>query len=236
MKIKWIIMAGLVALCGMARAEVIFSDNFNTDGPLSGSSADIGGTWNVTSGTLSISGGVVDTAASDSSNADIAFASFTRALTANETLTLTFQTTTSSGLFATSGWAGLSLFEKGYEKLFLVGPSYTPEWGIVGPAIGSVKVFSPSITEAAQTAVFEYVFNTGHWNFTVNSQQISGTATANLAFDQIRIGADIYNYKDIAVSKINVTAAIPEPASALMIGFGGLLVLGCRRLRKSYGF
>ncbi len=216
-------VAGLIALCGVAQAEVIFSDKFSVDGSLNGSSADIGGTWNVTSGNLSISGGVVDTASSYFSDSDIAFASFTRALTANETLTLTFQTTTSSGSFSTTGWAGLSLFEKGDEKLFLGGPSYTPAWGIVGNAIGGVlKVFSPSITNAAQTAVFNYVFNTGDWNFTVNSQQISGTATANLAFDQIRIGADIYNYKDIAVSEINVTSAIPEPATFLLFGLGGM--------------
>ncbi len=228
MKIKWMIMAGLVGLCGVAQAEVIFSDDFSVAGSLNGSSADIGGTWNVNSGSFVVSGGVVDTS-SYSGDPDLAFASFTRDLTAGETLTLTFQTTASGGTFSGGGWAGLSLYENGSEKVFLGGPSIS-EWG-TGSDLG-VHVFTPSITAAAQTAVFEYVFNTGSWNFTVNSQQISGTTTANLAFDQIRIGADTDNIKDIAVSDINVSV-VPEPASAMLVVFGAGVGMVIHRARRS---
>jgi hypothetical protein len=30
--------------------------------------------------------------------------------------------------------------------------------------------------------------------------------------------------------------AVPEPAPAMTLVFGGLLMTGCRRIRKSYGF
>jgi hypothetical protein len=210
------------------RAETVFFDDFDTNGSLNGSSADIGGAWNVTSGDLAASGGAVDTASSSSSNPDLALAYFTRALAINETLTLTFLTVESSGSFAASGWAGISLFENGNEQVFLGSPGFVSSWGIDGPAIGSRSSFSPAITDEAQTAVFEYIFNTGAWTFTVNGQQLSGTATSGLAFDQIRIGADGYNYADIAVSQISVTA-IPEPATALSLALGALFLSGYRR-------
>lgn len=228
MKTKWIVMTVMVVLCGMARAEDIFSDDFSVNGPLNGSTPDIGGTWDVDSGSFVVSGGVVSTFIDPDPAYDIAFGSFTRALTAGETLTLTFETTTSGGTFSGTGWAGISLYENAVEKVFLGGPAVS-EWG-TGADLG-VNVFSPSITAAAQTAVFNYVFNTGSWDFTVASQQISGTTTANLAFDQIRIGADIDNIKDIAVSGINVSV-VPEPASAMLVILGagvGLLIHRARR-------
>jgi hypothetical protein len=204
-------------------AEIIFSDDFSAAGNLNGAAADIGGSWSVTSGNLSIAGGAVDTAASNSGSADLAFASFSRNLGADETLVLTFNTIESSGNFATTGWTGISLYENGNEQVFMGSPGFpTAEWGIAGAAIGSTQTFAPSITTEPQTAEFDYVYNTGAWTFTVNDQTLGGTTSANLAFDQIRIGADSSNIADLAVSDINVTTTIPEPATiALTALFGG---------------
>ncbi len=44
-----------------------------------------------------------------------------------------------------------------------------------------------------------------------------------------------YAYETTVNTTIMTPAAIPEPASALLIGCGGLLVVGYRRMRKSYG-
>lgn len=211
-----------------AGAETIFSDDFSTAGSLNGASTDTGGAWNVTSGSLSVSNGAVDTAGSSSGNPDMAFNYFTRALMADETLMFTFLTEESSGAFATTGWAGLCLYENGQERVFLGSPGGTAAWGIHWHTVDQVSTFVPSITGEAQTAVFQYIFNTGAWTFTVNGQQISGTTTSGLAFDQIRIGSDSYNYADVSVSEISVMA-VPEPAAALSLAFGALVLGGYRR-------
>lgn len=49
--------------------------------------------------------------------------------------------------------------------------------------------------------------------------------------------ADLNQYGTASVVSwgLNINAVVPEPASIMMIGFGGLMIVGYRRLRKSYG-
>ncbi len=228
-QIKILMLFFLLALAPAAFGATVFSDDFSTNGTLGGTSADIGGTWVAGSGALVVSGGVVDTAASNTSSFDTAGAAMTQVLGTGEQITLTFVTAESAGDFATVGWVGVSLYVGGSEKVFMGSPGFpTTEWGIAGSVPGSNTTFATSITAEPQTAVFDYDFDSGDWSFSVDGQTLNGTATAGLAFDQVGIGSDRDNIADMAVSSINITIT-PEPATMSLLALGGIAMLKRRK-------
>jgi hypothetical protein len=137
-------------------------------------------------------------------------------------LDLSFVTTETDGVFANSGWVGLSLFAGNDDEAFFIGaPGNLSEWGIDGQEAAQ-SVFSPSITAEAQSVSFSYSFDTGEWELSVASSNLSGTATAGLELDRLRIGADSVNQADIAID--GITVAVPEPSAYAALA--GIFVLG----------
>lgn len=66
----------------------------------------------------------------------------------------------------------------------------------------------------------------------INMQDL-GSQWANIGF----LSASL-NYvapESITSQLTSMPNVVPEPASALLIGAGGLLIVGYRRMRKSYG-
>lgn len=242
-----VLVAGVLVLgVAGAPAATIFSDSFDaTDGTdLKGRLPTIGGgAWTtVDNQTVLIYGGAVDTSYEKPGGVG-AFATFTQALGAGQTLTLTFSTLLPKNNFFTpwgSGYAGVSLFAGNNEPVFLGKPGWATGWGCDGWMGGAT--FGPSINSAAQNVVFTYDYDTGAWSYAVGSQGMSGTMQAGIAFDQLRIGAsDNQSYNsDINVSDIQVTTsgpgAVPEPATGALGLLGGVLCLGrraCRRFRPT---
>lgn len=191
-RVKELILAGaLISSAFFAKAAggtVLFSDNFNN------SSA-----WNITSGQLIVAGNIATT--QGDANMTTAFASFSQPLGAGDVLQLTFNSNHVTN-FATSGWAGISLYTSGTEQVFIGSPGNISSWGLDGPVFGSAIALSRT-NEVAEVK-FTYNYNTGAWTINVSGDTASGTIASGLAFDQIRIGADINNYADIAVSNLNV--------------------------------
>ena len=189
-----------------AVVTTIFADDFSVDGDLHNQSADTGGVWSVNSGALSVFSGGVDTQNGNTASKQ-AFASFSRALTANETLTLTLTTSATAGSFNTVGWAGISLYTGGTEQFFIGSPGLISGWGI-GGIVNPAQQTSPLITGSAQTVIFTYAYDTGAWTFEVpGSADLSGTTTVNLALDTLRLGADMNNIATILISDISITVS-----------------------------
>lgn len=239
-----VIFAAVMTMGSSAQATILFSDDFNRTGNLvTAPMPQIGGAWSVDGNktvTFGLNGSRVTTTYSGSYPAsyntngiyDLAFANFTRPLAANETLTLRFQTV-ATGNFLSTGFAGVSLGSGTSENLFLGDvSSYAGQWGW-GNGI-TEGVFTSAVTGEAQEAVITYEYNTGDYTFSVGGQTMSGTTTANLALDRIRIGAGYNNHyynapnSDIAIDQITATD-VPEPSSMALLGVGGMATLIRRR-------
>ncbi len=211
-----------------APPDTVFLDTFDAPNgtALNGRTPDIGsGAWSVTSGSPTINNGSVDT--SSSTAYTFAFGTFTQALTTDGNLTLDFSTLApADGHFlGTSGFAGISLFAGNIEEVFLGLPGQGGYWGISGTAIVGGTQSLPGVTSAAESAEYDYAFDTGSWTFTVGGQTVTGQATPGLAFNQVRIGGDHNNIASINVSGVQVTAnyaPVPEPTPLALAGLGGL--------------
>lgn len=235
---NWPAACGLAVMLSAVRAsayappDIVFLDTFDAPNgtSLNGRTPTIGsGTWSVTSGSPTINNGSVDT--SSSTAYTFAFGTFTQALTTDGDLTLDFSTLApSDGHFlGTSGFAGISLFAGNTEEVFLGLPGLTGYWGISGAAVVGGAQTLPGVTSAAESADYDYAFDTGAWSFTVGGQTVTGQATPGLAFNQLRIGGDYNNISSINVAGgIQVTASyppVPEPTPLALAGLGGLALL-----------
>jgi hypothetical protein len=190
------LLASSLLAVPVCRGAVVFSDTFS-QAPgtvLNGTAADVGGTWNETSGTsLAIS---AENSLDTSGAARFLFNNFTGTLGAGQVLTLSFDTVIPAPAL-NGGWAGVSLFSgyvsgssPGAERMFAGNPS-AGFWGTdgsIGRHFGTDNALSNHIT-------LTYVYDTGAWSFTSAGFASSGSGPANLALNALRIangnGADI---------------------------------------------
>ncbi len=237
-KLCLLLMAGCLA-APLCQGTLVFSDDFSgTPGTgLSGQAADIGGTWDAANG--------VDVNISAQNSLDTSgagrfiFNSFSATLGAGQVLTLSYDTVNEAVNPLYSGcWAGVSLYDgyvdsytQGTEQMFLGQVSQT-SWGKDGGAIGGSEASGD--TALLNHLVLTYAYDTGDWTFTSDTGSLSGTGTANLALNGLRVangGTDgLGHYGDIDLDNLTVDISpIPEPATIGLVGFFGVGGLFIRR-------
>ncbi|MBN2163999.1 MAG: PEP-CTERM sorting domain-containing protein [Pontiellaceae bacterium] len=237
-KVFLLLMAGCL-VAPLSRGALVFSDDFSgTQGSgLSGQAADTGGIWDANNGTdVSISS---QNSLNTSGAGRLIFNSFSAALGAGQVLTLAYDTVNEGVNPLYSGcWAGVSLYEgyvdsftQGNERIFLGQVSQT-SWGVDGGTIGG----SQASGDAAllNHLVLTYAYDTGAWTFTSDTGMLSGTGTANLALNGLRVangGTDGQgHYGDIDLDNLTVDISnIPEPATIGLVGIFGVGALFVRR-------
>ncbi len=214
------LLAGSVFASG-THAATVFADDFNdADGTvLNGKAADVGGPWSENTG-VTINGGVLDTSGAGRT----AFADFTAALGPGEMITVTYDAAESAGSFST-GWAGVSLYVGGSEEVFIGNPGSIDNWGLDGGTIGGTQ--DTGQTAEDLTATFTYAYDTGDWTFALSTgENLAGTGGSGRAFNRVRIANG--EGGDLAVDSLQVDI-VPEPASFLLLGLGGVTMLIRRR-------
>lgn len=227
-----------VGWCQQTNAEVIGADDFSeSDGAaVNGKPADVGGSWGAP-GSQTIVGGVLDTAPVGQHEGS--FLNFTRALGVGETLTLTFRSAESAGtMFDIDGYAGMSLFIDGSEKLFIGDPGggqAVNGWALDGFAGGGPSSYTGLGSEAV-TGTFTYNFDTGLGTLLVsdgvNAASTSHNYDPGLALNRLRIQSGSSDAAALAIDTFSVSAAqVPEPASLGLLAFGLLGSLACARRR-----
>ena len=224
------VLSLLLATGSAVSAAPLFSDDFSEgDGTtIGGKAADVGGPWVENSGTnLAVQAGAVNTTGA----ARVLFSPFSRSLAAGETLTMSF-TSDTVNLF-TDGYAGVSLFSGftgsanvGSERIF-VGDrgGSNAGWGVENAA-----AFIQSADKSLPATVgLTYVYDTGAAELFVNGTSV-GTATleSGIAANALRIANG--SGGDIKVDNLVVNAAaVPEPATAGLVGLIGAGLLARRR-------
>ena len=199
-------------------SDVVFAEDFDNapDGTVVKTTApDVGTAWNQISGIdLTMNNGVTSTAG----GARLLFGDFTRALAAGEILVLDFETNGIAN-FHTGGYAGISLFAGGDEKIYIGDPNgASSTWALSKSGTDGVS----TVSGGTQEGRFTYNYDTGAYALSFyGATALSGTATTGLAIDQLRIAND--NGGDIIVDSLEV-AFIPEPATLALaaMGLGGL--------------
>ena len=223
-----------LGLAGPASAEIIGADDFNeADGTaVNGKSADIGGaSWQ--SGSQTIVGGVLDTDQVGQHSGS--FLNLTRALGPGEILTLNFTSAATAGsMFDIDGYAGMSFFIDGSEKLFVGDPGGGQAmngWSLDGFA-GGVIAYA-GVQNETVTGVFTYAFDTGVGTLEVTDGVNVGTAVhfydAGLALNRFRIQSGGADAAAIAIDSFSIFAGVPEPTSIGIVAVGALVSLLRRR-------
>ncbi|MBN8457836.1 MAG: hypothetical protein J0M04_08355 [Verrucomicrobia bacterium] len=218
----------VIAATVPGNAAVVFSDDFShaNGTAIAGQTPDTGsgtwtggGGWQVNGGALALVGG-----------SDSVYGAFTDALSAGETLTITFTTGSITGFIGTS-WAVVSLFDNSNSELAYIGdPGGPTTYWSMGGSIANVTTADSS---QANTATFSYAFDTGAWSFSTAGGSYNGTGPTGRAIDHIRIasaGTSDSPAGNMKLESIAVTI-VPEPGSALL-ALAGTLAL-CRR-RRAY--
>jgi len=219
-----ILLIGFFVGTVTSHAAVVLADDFSyANGTiLSGQTPTVGaGTW-TGGGGWQVNGGAVALVGGN----DSVYASFTDALSAGETLNLTFTTLPITG-FLGSSWAVLSLFEGASEVCYIGDPGGPTTYWTIGGGINQTTADS----NQGNTATLSYTFDTGAWTFATNGGTFSGTGTAGYAFDHIRIAsagtsdspAGNMQVDDLAVS------IVPEPGSSAFVAMGLLAICFRRR-------
>ncbi len=166
-----------------------------------GSNPIVGGTWSGDAGGAALkygsNGGNTEATPysmyTDGAGRSI-FGQFASALGAGQKLTVTFNLLGFGGNWPnTGGYAGVSLYVGNNEDEFIGEPNNNNSIGLDALATGHQ---SSGNTTVGVLASFSYVYDTGAWTFiTTGGVSMSGTGTANLAFDKLQIhngnGADI---------------------------------------------
>jgi hypothetical protein len=195
------------------QAVAVFADDFSEDPgtAINGKASDIGSGWTTSAGDPTISAtNTFDT----SGAARTAFGSFSSILGSGQTLILTYDTlAVGGGNFFSGGYAGVSLYADGSERIFTGDRGGTDTgWGVDGGALNGGEV-SSNDTTSDTSAIFIYEFDSGEWSFTTASGvDFSGTGFAGEEFDSLRVVNG--NGGDIQVDNMQVNF-IPEPSSAL---------------------
>lgn len=226
------------ALCGQVSAEIIGADDFSeADGTaVNGKPADVGGSWGAP-GAQTVVGGVLDTDLVGQHQGS--FLDFTRALGAGEILKLTFTSAESAGaMFDIDGYAGMSFYTGGDEKLFIGDPGGGQAingWALDGFAGGSGIAYTGLGAEAV-TGTFTYNFSTGAARLQVSDGTTSASATRTydpgLAINRFRIQSGSSDAASLAINSFSVSAGpVPEPATVglLIVGAAGCLAFARKR-------
>lgn len=228
-----------IAFCGRASAEIIGADDFSeyTGTAVNGKLADIGGgAWSAP-GTQTIVGGILDTDLVGQHEGS--FLDLTRALGPGEILTLTFISAESAGaMFHLDGYAGMSLYVGGSEKLFIGDPGggqAVNGWALDGFAGGGPSTYTGLGSEAV-TGTFTYNYDTGLGTLIVSDGVNSASTTHNydpaLALNRFRIQSGSSDAAGLAVDSFNISVApVPEPASLGLLAAGAAVCLACQRKR-----
>lgn len=221
-KISTIILS-IIFTVSVYGQTTLFSDNFQNSN-----------NWNITSGELIVSNNIAST--QGNSQMTTAFADFSVALSSGKMLVLTF-TSNDVTNFATDGWAGVSLYtggETGTEQVFIGSPGMVSSWGI------SISGTTTSLVKTSEigVVVFTYNYDTGAWTLNVDGETANGTMTSNLAFNAVRIGADIENLSDIAISNLSIvanslTSIYENNASKVLVAYpnptNGIINIDCEQ-------
>lgn len=220
----------LVVSTTFARAvapDNVFADDFNeANGTLvNGKAPDVGGNWSVTVGSagLDVQSGEVDTAG----GARAAFGTFTEALSTGRTLVLDFETADTTGLFHSNGFAGISLFEGGTERIFIGDPGGASSvWGLRQSGLSD----DTTVADESVVGKFLYAFDTGAYQLFLNGVlEANGTIASGFALDRVRFANG--DGGDINVSELVVSFEIPAPA-ALPAGLALIGLAAARRRRR----
>ncbi|MBK1884537.1 PEP-CTERM sorting domain-containing protein [Luteolibacter pohnpeiensis] len=221
--VRFLTIAGLAT--SASHAAMVFADDFSEPSgtAIIDKAPDIGSPWTGSAPTIS-SSNTFDTTGAPRA----AFGAFTSALGAGQMLTLQYDTlNVSGGNFFSGGYAGVSLYVGGNERVFTGDTGGAEVWGVDGGAIGFQ---ASSDTTSTTTATFMYWFDTGEWTFTTTSGvSLAGSGNPGEAFDNLRIANG--NGGDINVDNLTVDiSAVPEPSSIAMLGLFGV-ALGMKRRR-----
>ena len=228
-----------LALCGQVSAEIIGADDFSEpDGSaVNGKLADVGGgAWSAP-GAQTIVGGILDT--NPVGQHEGSFLDFTRALGPGEVLTLTFTAAESAGtMFDLDGYAGMSLYIDGSEKLFVGDPGGGQPvngWALDGFA-GGVIGYSGLLSEAV-TGVFSYNYDTGAGTLEITDGVNVASAVHNydpgLALNRFRIQSGSSDAAALAIDSFSAFAgpAVPEPTSLGLLASATIGCVLCSRRR-----
>ncbi len=226
MKNKWIVILTLVVVCGMAQADVVALVGWNTGTPSE---------WTFPHNADYIDSGIISSAQWVS---HVGFTPY------ND----------SRGFFTdwdATPWS----FELNYfEWTVSAAPGKTIQWdsfmGTYSAAGGGQVARLSSSHDNFATVLGTITNNSYYENHTLDISGLvtTGDVTFRLAFNKgsgdpwvvawVGDPAAYANYDPLMGNRtltMTGTEVIPEPASALLIGAGGLLVVGYRRMRKSYG-
>jgi hypothetical protein len=238
-----ILSLSLVLACttlgGNVSAEVVGADDFSeADGtPVNGKAADVGGAPWGAPGSQTIVGGILDT--NPVGQHEGSFLNLTRALGPGEVLTLRFTSAESAGtMFDINGYAGMSFYINGDEKLFIGDPGggqAVNGWGLDGFAGGGPTTYTGLGVEAV-TGTFTYNYDTGVGSLFVTDGVSNGSAVHNydagLALNRFRIQSGSSDVAALAIDSFNISMApIPEPASLGLLVVAALGCMACSRKR-----
>lgn len=168
---------------GSLQAEVVFQDDFSEpDGTaINGKSSDIGGTWSSGNAANQVISNAFIQVGSDTA------VSFTRALTAGETLTVTLETGPLSQ-FTAPGWTGNTIKPAAGGGSLNIGDSggANNEWAETGYGIGTSDPTAPN------TVTITYVYDTGEWTVdtTALPGMAAGTGTVGMALSELNFWDD----------------------------------------------
>ncbi|MEI7850704.1 MAG: hypothetical protein WCH86_02620 [Kiritimatiellales bacterium] len=129
-----------------------------------------------------------------------------------------------------------------YVEMPLYGaPQNTYAYSISGPSFGDLgdgSAVNGFTTKSGNTSFGISSYGSQVWlaQFYTSGSSIYGTnVMANKTLSGIGLNGGTYEWTVTGNGDKITVNVIPEPASALLIGCGGLLVVGYRRMRKSYG-